>query len=172
MEGCGAYTGTHIDQPDEKGRLALPSHLRNSVPGEAKGKQLYVTWHPEAPCLIGSGAAFIGNIEAFIVDLKDNAAAEGRPFNAMAVRRKLNAGAPVPLDPSGRFIMPDTVTQIEELGDLEGEIFFLGMGAFFEIWSYPHLMSLKGEEYEVAQALAIAKKRANEKAAAKKAAKP
>lgn len=167
MQGSGTYRGTALAQPDDKGRLALPSRLRNSVPGETKGKQIFVTWHPDAPCLLGSGATFGDTIEEFLGQLKLSAESEGRSFNAMAVRRKLNAGSDVPLDSSGRFIMPDNLKEIDGLGDLSGELFFLGMGPFFEIWSYPHLTSLEGEEYEVAQALARAEKRASEKKAAK-----
>lgn len=167
MQGSGTYRGTALAQPDDKGRLALPSRLRNSVPGEGKGRQMFVTWHPDAPCLLGSGVAFGDTIEEFIGELKLSAESEKRPFNAMAVRRKLNGGADVPLDSSGRFIMPDSLRELDTLGDLTGELFFLGMGSFFEIWSYSYLMSLEGEEYEAAQALARAEKRASEKKAAK-----
>ncbi len=164
MQGSGTYTGTALAQPDEKGRLALPSRLRNCVPGEAKGKQIYITWHPDAPCLIGSGVAFVEGIGEFLKELQEDAAAEGRGFNMMAVRRRLNGGSPVPLDGSGRFIMPDNLA---ELGELEGELFFLGMGPFFEIWDYDRLMRLEGEEYAVAQAQARAEKRALDRKAAR-----
>lgn len=164
MQGSGTYTGTALAQPDDKGRLALPSRLRNSVPGEGKSKQVYITWHPDAPCLIGSGAGFVEGIGDFLKELQDDAQAEGRAFNMMAVRRRLNGGSPVPLDGSGRFIMPDNLA---ELGEVKGELFFLGMGPFFEIWDYEHLMRLEGEEYEVAQAQARAEKRAAERKASR-----
>ena len=165
---------THRVGVMERGRLvesgpteqvfAAPQHAYTQRLLASRPRRLVEPVAADAPCLIGSGAAFVDGINDFLKELQENAAAESRPFNAMAVRRKLNGGSALPLDSSGRFIMPDNLA---ELGELKGELFFLGMGPFFEIWDYAHLMSLKGEEFEVAQAQARAEKRALDKKAVK-----
>jgi MraZ protein len=168
MQGDGVYTGAVLARPDEKGRLALPAALRNSVPGDVKGRQIYISMHEDGPCLIGSGADRRARLDGYIDRLEEVAIRRGREFNPSAVRRRLFGGETVPLDGSGRFIMPDNLAV---LGAYDGDIFFLGMGDYFEIWDLGALMALEGEDYAPAQTQARAAIAAREKADQKKAAR-
>lgn len=168
MQGDGVYTGAVLARPDEKGRLALPAALRNSVPGDVKTRHIYISMHEDGPCLIGSGADRRARLDAYIDRLEEVAIRRGREFNPSTVRRRLFGGESVPMDGSGRFIMPDNLSV---LGSYEGDLFFLGMGDYFEIWDLAALMALEGDEFEPAQAQARAAVSARDKAAQKKAAK-
>lgn len=163
MQGDGVYTGAVLARPDDKGRLALPATLRNSVPGEVKGRQIYISMHESAPCLIGSGADRLARLEDHIAALEEVAVRRGEPFSRAAAHRRLFGGERVPIDGSGRFIMPESLA---ELGEYDGDIFFLGMGAYFEIWKLGHLLGLEDEEYESAQRQARAALRVRDRKAA------
>ncbi len=169
MAEIGYYTGAVLAKRDEKDRLALPAGLRNSIPGDPKTRSIYVSMHEDSPCLIGAGSDRVTRLDAYVEKLEEVAIRRDKPFNITAVRRKLFGGQVIPLDGSGRFTMPDNLW---DLGDYNGELFFLGMGDYFEIWDLDGLLALKGEEYEPAQMQARAAIRARDRAAAKKAATP
>jgi MraZ protein len=169
MAEIGYYTGAVLTRRDEKDRLALPAGLRNSIPGDPKTRAIYVSMHEDAPCLIGSGSDRVARLDAYIEKREEVAIRRGQPFNSNAARRKLFGGQTIPLDGSGRFTMPDNLW---DLGDYSGELFFLGMGDYFEIWDLAALLALEGEDFEAAQAQARAAMRARDRAAAKKTEKP
>lgn len=168
MQGDGVFTGAVLARPDEKGRLALPAVLRNSVPGEAKSRSIYISRHESAPCLVGSGADRRQRLQLYIDELENVAARRNKPFNPEAASRRLFGGEMIPIDGSGRFVMPDVLW---EMGGFEGELFLLGRGEFFEIWDLGKLLAIEGEEYEGAKEFAAAAMRARDRAAARKGGK-
>jgi MraZ protein len=155
MAQIGVFSGAVLASPDDKGRLALPAVLRNSIPGEGKSKQLYITTHEVAPCLVASGTDRIALIAARIERAEDIAAQRGDGFDRFALERRLyGPGETVPVDTSGRFILSDMLAEIAEIG---GDLFFYGAGQYFEIWDVARLTTIEGDAYAMAQrALAAA----------------
>ncbi len=162
MAQVGVFSGAALALPDKAGRLALPAALRNSVPGESKGdgpgeskgRQIYITTHEVAPCLVGSGADRLQLIAARIDRAEDIAVQRGEAFDRFAMQRRLfGPGETVPIDGSGRFILSEVLA---ELAEFSGEIFFFGVGQYFEIWDIATLLALDDPSYLSAQLAAQA----------------
>lgn len=154
MAAIGVFSGAALAVPDRLGRLALPAALRNSIPGEGKQRQLYITTHEIAPCLVGSGVDRLATIAARIDRSEDIAVQRGADFDRFAMERRLfGAGETVPIDASGRFILSEILA---ELAALDGDVFFFGVGQTFEMWDCKRLLALDGLSYAHAQASARA----------------
>ena len=54
----------------------------------------------------------------------------------------------IPFDASGRFVMPDTLSELGEIGE---QIYFQGIGPFFTLWN-PERLETMGAGFEGAQA--------------------
>lgn len=154
MAILGVFSGAALASFDKLNRLALPAALRNSVPGEGKNRQLFVTTHEEAPCLVGSGADRMATIAARIDRSEDIAVQRGLNFDRFALERRLfGPGETLPMDNSGRFILSDVLSELAVLGT---DIFFYGVGQTFEIWDCDQLLSLDDPSYVNVQAAARA----------------
>lgn len=165
MAQIGIFSGAALASPDDKGRLALPAILRNSVPGDGKSRTLFITTHEVAPCLVGSGADRIAAIPGMIERAADLAAQRGDAFDRFAMERRLyGPGEEVPIDGSGRFVLSD---MLSEIGEFSGEIFFFGTGATFEMWDVARLLDLEGDSYAAVQQAARAALRVKAKKAQK-----
>jgi MraZ protein len=168
MSQEGFFSGAALAALDDKGRIALPAAFRKFLPSDAKARQLFVTTHEVAPCLVGSGVDRIARIQARIDRSEDLAAQQGKDFDRFALERRLvGPGETVPMDGSGRFTLSDVLI---ELAEFDGEIFLFGAGQYFEIWDMGRLMSMTEAAYASAQAAARAAVRVRDKQAAKKAA--
>lgn len=164
MAEFGVFSGAALGSPDKAGRFALPAALRNSVPGEGKGRQLYITTHEAAPCLVGSGTDRLKHIAARIDRAEDIAVQRGEAFDRFAMQRRLfGPGETVPIDSSGRFTLPDV---LGELAAFSGEIFLYGVGPYFEIWDLATLLAQSDPAYESAQRAAQAAIRVRDRKAA------
>lgn len=147
MAGTGIFTGVALARVDGKGRLALPAALRNEIP-ESAGGRIFIAKHESQPCLIGAGADLIVRIKEYIAELAEAAREMGQPFNRAATSTRLYGGAAVPIDGSGRFVMPDVQAEAGRIGE---DLIFLGRGDVFEIWDINVLLGGTGEEYAAAQ---------------------
>lgn len=165
MTDLGVFSGAVLATPDEKGRLALPAILRNSVPGDGKSRQLFVTTHEVAPCLVASGVDRKQRIADRIDRAEDLAAQRNAEFDRFALERRLfGPGETFPIDGSGRFILSEMLC---EIGEFAGELFFYGAGQYFEIWDLQRLLSMDGTAYETAKRAAQAAVRIRDRKAAK-----
>ena len=154
MAAPGVFSGAALASPDKLGRFALPAVLRNSVPGDGKQRQLYVTTHEVAPCLVGSGTDRLATISARIDRAEDIAVQRGVDFDRFVMERRLfGPGETLPMDGSGRFILSDVLA---ELAALDSDIFFYGVGQTFEIWDVARLLALDDGAYANVQAAAQA----------------
>ncbi|MEQ1509249.1 MAG: hypothetical protein ABL909_02455 [Sphingopyxis sp.] len=154
MASPGVFSGAALATPDKLGRLALPAVLRNSVSGEGKQRQLFVTTHEVAPCLVGSGVDRLATISARIDRAEDIAVQRGIDFDRFAMERRLfGPGETLPMDGSGRFILSDVLGELAGLGS---DIFFYGVGQTFEIWDCACLLALDDASYANVQAAARA----------------
>jgi MraZ protein len=167
MSQEGFFSGAALAALDDKGRIALPAAFRKFLPTGSSARQLFVTTHEEAPCLVGSGLDRIARIQARIDRSEDLAAQQGKEFDRFALERRLvGPGETVPMDGSGRFSLSDVLV---ELAEFEGEIFLFGAGQYFEIWDLARLLAMTEPGYAAAQAAARAAMRVRDKQAAKKA---
>ena len=165
MAELGVFSGAALALPDKARRLALPAVLRNSIPGDPKNRQIYVTTHEEAPCLVGSGTDRLKHIAARIDRSEDIAVQRGEAFDRFAMQRRLfGPGEAVPIDSSGRFGLSDILA---ELAEFSGDIFFYGVGPFFEIWDLATLLAQTDAAYLSAQRAAQAALRVRSRKAEK-----
>lgn len=156
MAISGVFSGAALTAIDEKGRVAIAANLRNSIPGDAKSRQIYIATHPDSPCLVISGDDRLERIAAEIDQAEEVALRRGLPFNRSAERRRrYGAGETTSCDASGRFILPPV---LQELGELDGDsqLFLFGVGEFIELWPVTRLLSQTGEDYLDAQRAARA----------------
>ncbi|KKQ96167.1 MAG: division/cell wall cluster transcriptional repressor MraZ [Candidatus Levybacteria bacterium RIFCSPHIGHO2_02_FULL_39_36] len=112
--------GQYEGKIDQKGRSAIPKKFR-----EILGDKIIITMGYENSLIVVSQKAWRSLLEG----------TEGRPFIEYATRetqRFLLGGASlVELDGKGRFILP---SYLREFGKIEGEIIFLGLSRYVEVW--------------------------------------
>lgn len=135
----GIFSGPALSAIDDKGRLAVPATLRNSIPKSDDGLMLCVTKHEKSDCLIAFGPDRLQRLLADIEREEQNAIARGQEYDRDAAnRRKFGLTEQVSLDGSGRFILPPV---LKMLGKLEKAVFLHGAGEYFEIWNPETLMA-------------------------------
>ena len=110
MSGAYAYSGSAISAIDDKGRLSVPAFLRKNLVESSDGRTLCLGTHEKWDCLVGFG-----------LSRKDAAGA-----------RKFSSLQDLSFDASGRFILPP---QLREIGNLEGNVLFHGIGTTFCLWN-------------------------------------
>lgn len=161
MEEEGFFAGASLAALDDKGRIALPAKLRKFLPKGDDSRQLFVTTHEVAPCLIGSGIDRLWRIRKRIKRIEDAAEAQGTTIDRFELQRRVvGPGEPVPIDASGRFVLSDVLV---ERGKFSGDLFLLGVGEYFEIWDLARLLAQTEPAYVPAQEAAYAALRAEEK---------
>lgn len=149
MPVSGLYSGPAIAAIDDKGRLAVPANLRNSIPsddGDAKaGRTLCVTRHERSACLIAFGQDRLKKMLDAVEREEEIALARGEDYNRDAAnRRKFGLVETVTLDGSGRFIVPPF---LKDVGKLDRQVFFHGAGEYFELWD-PEVLLASDDSYE------------------------
>ena len=138
MALSGIYSGPALSAIDDKGRLAVPATLRNSIP-KSDGNILCVTKHEKSDCLIAFGPERLQRMLADIEREEQNAITRGIEYDRDAAnRRKFGLTEQVSLDGSGRFILPPV---LKMLGRLDKAVFLHGAGEYFEIWNPETLMA-------------------------------
>jgi MraZ protein len=148
---AGIYSGPALSAIDDKGRLAIPANLRNSIPAASEDRTLCITKHERAPCLIAFGE---DRMEALLADIeREDAAAlaRGTAYDRDgAARAKFARTEHATLDKSGRFILPG---HLRAAAHMDGPVFLYGAGRHFEIWDVDTLMAA-GDGYAELQGLA------------------
>jgi MraZ protein len=110
---------------DAKGRLAIPARHRDSLVS-ASGGQLVLTAHPHRCLLLYPAPAW--------EPIRDKVLAEsGLNRQSAAIQRLLIGHAcDETLDSAGRLLVSP---ELRQFAQLEKQVWFVGMGAHFEIWS-------------------------------------
>ncbi|OYY91084.1 MAG: hypothetical protein B7Y45_05190 [Sphingomonas sp. 28-66-16] len=137
VSGRGIYQDYALQQVDLKGRVAIPSRLRdtllerNVVAGDARDASTIVTAiHGSDPCLIGYDIGYAKQLHAELLErARAHADATGAPRSA--IMREAMLSDTMPFDASGRFILPPFPRQELNIGKYA---FFIGLGDYFEIW--------------------------------------
>lgn len=133
------YSGQGFSLLRDKNRFVLPNGLRSTVRDSSGKDVICLAKHPEWKCLVGFGLSRVNEFEAQLDAEEARADAAGRPFNRDKRAMQLYTFTQVPFDGSGRFVMPETVSGLANIGD---QLFFQGVGRFITIWNPDELYRL------------------------------
>lgn len=112
--------GQYIGKVGVKGRIAFPKKFRQVL-----GDKLIITLGYESALIVVPEKGWKALLEG----------TEGKPFTLSPARETqrflLGGASEVTLDTKGRFILP---TYLREYAKIEGEVVFLGLSRYVEIW--------------------------------------
>lgn len=134
------YLGSHAINMDAKGRLAIPTRVRDSLLEDCSGR-LVITAHTEERCLLvypePQWQEILPKIEAL------------PSFNKVARRAQrllIGYACELQVDANGRVLIPPT---LREYAGLEKKLMLVGQGKKLELWSEDRWMIwLDGSEGE------------------------
>jgi MraZ protein len=139
------YSGQAFSPAGDKGRVVLPPLFRSAVRDSSDGRTLCLDKHHRWNCLVGFGLSRMDELERQLDREEDR---HGLDFDRDTRAAQLFGFARVPFDDSGRFVMPDHLRSLGNVGD---GLYFQGGGRFFTIWNPDELMQM-GAEWAAAKA--------------------
>jgi MraZ protein len=143
------YSGQGFSLRGEKGRFVLPPQFRKVVRESSLGNRtLCIAKHERWKCLTGFGLSRKEDFAAQIDREETLAIQAGKDFDRDLRASQLYGFSEVPFDDSGRFVIPDHLLSLADIG--EG-LFFSAAGGFFTLWN-PDELALLGAGWEGAQA--------------------
>lgn len=145
------YSGAGLSQIDGKGRVTMPAQLRSAVERSNDGlNTLYLSLHPELPCLIGYGVTEQREARSDRQFQRNCAIERGESFDLDAVGSIAASELSVNFEANGRFVMPP---MLRGLGELEDKALFYGSTWYFCIWN-PTLLLEQGEGLRIPKKIA------------------
>jgi len=139
------FSGQAFSPVGDKGRFVLPPLFRKAVKASSGGNVLCLDKHAQFTCLTGFGTSRMGELEAQLDREEDKATGE---FDRDTRAQQLFGFAQVSFDDSGRFMLPDHLRQLGNIGDA---LFFQGGGRQFTVWNPAELMKM-GDAWAAAKA--------------------
>jgi MraZ protein len=130
------FSGQAFSPAGDKGRFVLPPLFRGAVKASSDGKVLCLDKHAKFTCLVGFGLSRMDELEQQLNREEDRA---GPEFDRDTRAQQLFGFAQIPFDDSGRFVLPDHLRMLANIGDA---LFFQGGGRNFTIWSPAELMKM------------------------------
>ncbi|MBV7259314.1 division/cell wall cluster transcriptional repressor MraZ [Erythrobacter crassostreae] len=166
MSAFEGYNGQAFSPSGDKGRFVLPPAFRKAVKESGEGaKTLCLAVHDRFDCLIGFGLSRIPELHAKL-DKEEERAIQMKDFDwGRDVRaQQLFGFEQLPFDDSGRFVMPD---HLRDLGNVGDGLYFHGAGDFFFIWNPEELArmdrSFRGAQVTCKKLMAEAEAKAKAK---------
>ena len=145
MLDAGVYSGSGLTSVDAKGRVSVPACLRKDVPGEVHSRSIYVSASVHLPYLYVSGAA-MREIQRQQISAETRVLASEEERKALAIARShFGTGEVLPMDSSGRFVMPDIMKAMARFAG--NELLCFGDGDSFQIWCVQRLAATTEPEY-------------------------
>ncbi|WP_241657487.1 division/cell wall cluster transcriptional repressor MraZ [Aurantiacibacter suaedae] len=138
------YKGQGFSLRGEKSRFVLPPSFRKDFADKGDERILCLGKHERWPCLKAFSQSAIAGFEDILDREEEAALRRDKDYDRELRGAQLLSYVEVPFDASGRFVMPDHLTDLAGLGD---EIFFQGGMPFFTIWAPEKLYSM-GEAWE------------------------
>ena len=120
------FLGSHAINMDAKGRMAIPTRIRESLASLCDGR-IVVTAHTEERCLLVYPECQWEEILPKIESLPS--------FNKVARRTQrllIGYATPLDMDGNGRILVPPT---LRDYAFLEKKLMLVGQGKKFELWS-------------------------------------
>ncbi len=142
----GEYQGSGLGPVDDKGRVAIPSSLRNTLAGNAPkangkdGGTVIIGAHQKHRCLVAYDAGYLAKLKAQLDAREERYTADDGEYD-YNIKRRASSGEAVPFDGSGRFIMPGFPRHYAGIG---AHAFFYGVFDYIEIWDPATLMATEG----------------------------
>ncbi|WP_284124652.1 division/cell wall cluster transcriptional repressor MraZ [Parerythrobacter aestuarii] len=161
-QGFEGFSGQAYSPAGDKGRFVLPPLFRKAVKESSGSRTLCLTKHDRWPCLVGFGLSRKAEFERQLDREEEMAFKFGREFDRETRASQLNGFAELPFDDSGRFVMPEF---LRDLGDVGDGLYFQGGGRFFTIWN-PDQIATMGDDWAAAKAACkalVAESRAKKK---------
>ena len=148
VERPTGYGGQGFSARGDKGRFVLPPAFRHTITEMSDERVLCLAKHDRWPCLSAFGKDRPSRFEEQLDREEEKAIRLGHDFDRELRSMQLWSFCEVPFDQSGRFVMPETMS---ELGGLDDAIYFQGIGTFFTLWD-PVALEQMGPGFEGAQA--------------------
>ena len=126
----GGFSGQAFTPAGDKGRYVLPPLMRKAVKESSDGRILCLSKHDRWNCLTGFGLSRKVELEAQLDREEEMAFKFGRDFDRETRSMQLNSFTELPFDDSGRFVMPEYLRELADIGD---GLYFQGAGRFFTI---------------------------------------
>jgi MraZ protein len=150
VSAFGGYNGQAYSLAGEKGRFVLPPEFRKAVKESSGGSRtLCLASHGKFDCLIGFGLSRREQLNQQLDREEERAIRMGDAgFDRDVRAQQLFGFSQLPFDDSGRFVMPE---HLRELGNVGDGLFFQAAGDFFFVWN-PEELARMGPEWKSAQA--------------------
>lgn len=131
------FHGFSLQSVDDKGRVAIPADLRETLDTNSPAKQVLITRHPTLPCLVCYDAEWARELNDRLNELARLAKLDGKPFDEAAERR-IHRAEKASYDNNGRFVIPSFERDRAAIGKWA---FFVGDNDTFQIWSPEQLVA-------------------------------
>lgn len=122
-------TGSHSINMDAKGRMAIPTRIRESLNASCDGR-LMLTAHAQERCVLlypePQWREKLPTIQA--LPMLD-------PLARQIQRRWIGYATPVEMDGNGRILVPPT---LRSFGYLDKKLMLVGLGDKMELWNEEH----------------------------------
>lgn len=146
------YSGQAYAPAGDKSRYVLPPLFRKAVKESSEGRVLCLAKHDRWNCLVGFGLSRKAELEDQLDREEERATRLGQEFDRETRSSQLNGFVELPFDDSGRFVMPDYLRTLANIG--EG-LFVQGGGRFFTLWN-PVELAKMGDDWAAAKAACAA----------------
>jgi MraZ protein len=126
------FNGSALNAVDAKGRLSVPSFIRQVIERRSDAKVIVLGIHEVDPCLIAYDRNHNRNI--FAENERRRLAEEGAHPEAHFARARRTFGITeeASYDSGGRIVLPQ---MMRDKGRIEDLALFVGVGGTFEIWN-------------------------------------
>lgn len=142
------FSGQAYSPAGDKGRFVLPPLFRKAVRDSSDGRVLCLVKHERWNCLTGFGLSRKLELEAQLDREEEMSIRLNRDFDRDTRASQLFSFTEVPFDDSGRFVMPDHLRSLANIGD---GLYFQGAGRFFTMWNPASLQEM-GADWDAAKA--------------------
>lgn len=141
------YSGQGFSLQRDKNRFVLPTQFRNTVKDSSGKAVLCLAKHDRWNCLSGFGLSRVNDFDQQIREEQAAAIQTGKDFDAEKRAFDLYSYYEVPFDGSGRFVLPEDLVVLANIGD---QLYFQGAGRFFTVWN-PQELEDMGDDWKSAQ---------------------
>jgi MraZ protein len=126
------YAGSGLSKIDDKGRVTIPSELRDTVQTSSAANIVCLARHASLPCLVGYGVAEKMKQRADIEAQWQSAVNRGDQFDRELAGVSASSIFETAFEPSGRFVLQP---MLRHFGKLGGQAFFFGATTHFMLWN-------------------------------------
>lgn len=142
------YGGQGFSLRGEKDRFVLPPSFRKDFADKGDERILCLAKHERWPCLKGFSLSLTDTFEDMLDREEEAALRRNQDFDRELRGMQLWGFTEVPFDASGRFIIPEHIAEIGDIGDA---LYFQGGTPFLTLWN-PQRLNAMGSGWEQAQA--------------------